>query len=232
VSVDNDAITGTPGMSPFSLEQYQGTKDAFYDRVESLINPRPLEAKDALAILVDALHEQVKGRVLSVQNGEDFKAQSRSAIDMPTGHSVFETTGPWEDFSTPSRDMRLLIAIDTVLSFGDAVKRAPDRFGLGADAVEPTIAELEKWLAAELQRRRFEYVKSNGEKRDLALEDLVKRQKELEVAYNPNDCVEIRWGAPEGSDERATCSRHAPDNQQRLMQQYRVWFAERKRPPR
>jgi hypothetical protein len=25
------------------------------------------------------------------------------------------------------------------------------------------------------------------------------------MAYNPNDCVELRWGAPAKSDEAATC---------------------------
>ena len=29
--------------------------------------------------------------------------------DMPDGASIFETTGAWEDFATPSRDLRLLI---------------------------------------------------------------------------------------------------------------------------
>jgi hypothetical protein len=54
--------------------------------------------------------------------------------------------------------------------------------------------------------------------------------KAMEVAYNPNDCVEIRWGAPEGSEEHATCKRRAPAEQRSRMLKYRVWFAERERP--
>ena len=29
------------------------------------------------------------------------------------------------------------------------------------------------------------------------------------MAYNPNDCVELRWGAPEKSHEASTCKRRA-----------------------
>jgi hypothetical protein len=47
-----------------------------------------------------------------------------------------------------------------------------------------------------------------------------------------NDCVEARWGAPERSDEAATCKRHASSTQRAKMSEYRAWFHERRRPPR
>ncbi|HEV3192209.1 MAG TPA: hypothetical protein VGY54_16970, partial [Polyangiaceae bacterium] len=62
--------------------------------------------------------------------------------------------------------------------------------------------------------------------------DVVDRQTALEMAYNPNECVEARWGAPSGSDEASTCRAHAPDAQLAKMQGYRAWFHERRRPPR
>jgi hypothetical protein len=43
---------------------------------------------------------------------------------MPDGAAIFETSGAWEDFSTPSRDLRLLIAIDVVQDFPDRVAAA------------------------------------------------------------------------------------------------------------
>jgi hypothetical protein len=53
------------------------------------------------------------------------------------------------------------------------------------------------------------------------------------MAYNLNDCVELRWGAAEGSEEASTCKRHAPAAQRAKMAgEYRAWFAERRRPPR
>jgi hypothetical protein len=231
-ALDNDEIAAS-GMTPFSLEQYQGNKDGFYDRVEGLINPRPLDPEQALGVLIEALHEQAKGRVVSVQNGEDYKQKRSRTIDMPRGHAIFETSGAWEDYATPSRDMRLLIAIDTVLGFRDTVKRQPARFGLGAGpSLDAALGKLDGVLARELGRRTLSYVKSDDSKQELTLAAIVDRKKDFELAYNPNDCVEVRWAAPEGSDERATCKRRAPKNQLERMAQYRRWFAERKRPPR
>jgi hypothetical protein len=61
---------------------------------------------------------------------------------------------------------------------------------------------------------------------------LCARSRSIEIAYNPNDCPEIRWGAPEGSDELAPCARRAPDDQRQKMESYRGWFRERRRPAR
>ena len=58
------------------------------------------------------------------------------------------------------------------------------------------------------------------------------RAGDLEMAYNVNDCVELRWGAVAGSQEAATCKRHAPQAQRGKMSEYRPWFHERRRPPR
>jgi hypothetical protein len=43
---------------------------------------------------------------------------------MPDGAAIFETSGAWEDFSTPSRDLHLVIAIDVVQDFPDRVAAA------------------------------------------------------------------------------------------------------------
>jgi hypothetical protein len=52
------------------------------------------------------------------------------------------------------------------------------------------------------------------------------------MAYNPNDCVEIRWGAKAGTEEYASCKRHAPQAQVEQMAVMRGWFHDAKRPPR
>ena len=231
--VRNAAIASLPGMTPHSMQQYQGTTDDFYDRVEALINPRPLDPQQLLDVLIEAFYEQVKRRVISVQNGEDYQSEHPGTIDMPRGHGIFETTGPWEDYSTPSRDMRLLIAMDTVLGFPAAVKRQPERFGLPAgDELPKAVAALEQHLDGALSKRRFQYRRSDGSIHQLSVKDVVARARDFEMAYNPNDCVEIRWAAQEGSDERATCRKRAPRHQLRRMTSYRKWFAERRRPAR
>ena len=109
----------------FSLQQYQGTQDDFYDRMDRLINPAPLDPHVRLTSLLDALEEAARRRVLAVDNGEQYVRENPGRpMAMPQGHDIFETQGPWEDFATPSRDMRLLIAIDSVLGAAGAGREA------------------------------------------------------------------------------------------------------------
>jgi len=92
-------------------------------------------------------------------------------------------------------------------------------------------AELERVLATELSTRKFSYTRTDGSAWTLALKDVLDRATDFELAYNPNDCVELRWGAP-GGEEASTCKRHASSTQRAKMQEYRTWFHERRRPPR
>ena len=50
------------------------------------------------------------------------------------------------------------------------------------------------------------------------------------MGYNPNDSIEIRWGAPEGSAELKTARRRAPASQIAKMNALRPWFRKRLRP--
>jgi hypothetical protein len=92
--------------------------------------------------------------------------------------------------------------------------------------------ELESKLASELAARKFAYTRSDGSAWTLALKDVVDRTAGLEMAYNVNDCVELRWGAADNSDEASTCKRRAPSAQRGKMTEYRSWFSERRRPAR
>lgn len=226
----NDEL-GSVGARAWSRRQYDGTADDFYSAVEGMINPRPLDPAGMQRSLVDALAESVERRLNSVDNGESFmKEHGYATIDMPRGRSLFLTSGPWEDYSTPSRDMRLLISIDAVTGFPDQVAAHPARFGVDPEKAEATAAEVRSVLATELADRSFVYTRSNGTPFTLTLADLIARADALEVAYNPNDCAEVRWGAKEGTEEYAPCERRAPDAQSQRMLQYRDWFRERKRP--
>jgi hypothetical protein len=93
-------------------------------------------------------------------------------------------------------------------------------------------AELESVLASELAARKFSYTRSDGSAWTLTLKDVLDRTPALEMAYNLNDCVELRWGAPDKSDEASTCKRRASSAQRAKMSEYRTWFHERRRPPR
>ena len=119
------------GALAWSDQQYRGSRLDFYDRMNSLSSPRPVEVSAQLNALIEALHESARRRVLSVDNGENWiKTHRKRRMKMPSGYAIFQTAGPWEDFATPSRDMRLLIALDTVLDLPKAFTRNPQRFGV------------------------------------------------------------------------------------------------------
>lgn len=237
MQVSDETIAKLGDYGDVSLEQRELAALDFYDRMERLITPGVRSPFAAQEELVDALAEAVRVRVTSIRNGLEWQAKNPKAIaEMPWGHEVFETSGAWEDYSTPARDLRLLIAIDVVLGFADKVRRNPDAFGLADD---PALLEQTLVYLAEQQRalladpaRAIEYRRSDGTTWKLGLDEIVARAPAFEVAYNPNDCPEVRWGAPEGTDEHATCTRRAPEDQQAKMRAYRVWFAERRRPAR
>ncbi len=227
----NADLRDAGGIRAWSDAQYKGTADDFYAALEGMINPRALDPVRMQTSLVDALEESIQRRLSSVQNGEDFmKAQQYAPIEMPHGAALFLTTGPWEDYSTPSRDMRLLISIDAVVSFPDTVATHPERFGIRQVDRDEAVGQVRDALQTELEKRSFEYTRSDGSAWKLSLGDVVARMKAMEMAYNPNDCAELRWGAPEGSEEYATCKRRASNEQQTRMEKYRKWFAERERP--
>ena len=115
------------------------------------MSPSPLDPVRAMKEAITSLEEQVKARVTSVENGRKFQNSGKGEATMPDGAAIFETTGAWEDFSTPSRDLRLLIAIDVVRGFPDRVARRPERYAMPqGKSVADVKAELQNVLASEL----------------------------------------------------------------------------------
>jgi hypothetical protein len=224
----NAEIAKNPQYGDFSLEQSKLDGEAFYDRMDEVMSPQPLDPLRAMTDAITSLEEQVKTRVVAVENGRKYQNSGKGEAEMPNGAAIFETTGAWEDFSTPARDFRLLIAVDVVRGFPDRVARRPERYAIppGKNIAEVK-AELQSALASELAARKFSYTRSDGSAWTLTLRDVVGREPSLEMAYNPNDCVELRWAAPEGSEEASTCKRHAPEAQRAKMIGYRNWFRER-----
>jgi hypothetical protein len=229
----NQEIANNPQYGDFSLDQSRLGTEEFYDRMDDVMSPAPLDPLRAMNEAITSLEEQVKARVTSVENGRKYQNSGRGDASMPNGAAIFETTGAWEDFATPSRDLRLLIAIDVVRHFPERVARRPERYAMPRDkSLAAVKAELESVLAAELAARKFAYPRSDGSAWTLAVKDVIDRAVDLEMAYNVNDCVELRWGAPGNSEEASTCKRHAPPAQRAKMAEYRKWFHERRRPPR
>jgi hypothetical protein len=207
-----------------------------------IITPQGEDPGLALTAAVVALWEAAKVRVVSVDNGlRHRKEHPEATVVMPTGAAIFETTGPWEDFATPARDLRLLVALDVVSGFPKAVAADPGQFGLGsASAAE--IAAVEQELEAlrdhllTSERFTITYTRSDGTPWSLRLADLLARRDAFEAAYDPNDCAEIRWGVSRDglstSDEGRTCDGQTTPENLAKLQAYRVWFHERRRPAR
>lgn len=231
--LDNGALDGRSGLPPFSLEQARLEPDDFYARMERLINPRGLEPRTAYGATLDALMEQLETRVTSVDNGEAYmRAHPGTVVSMPSGAAIFETTGPWEDYATPSRDMRLLIAMKVLEELPRRILRFPELYVLSGESPASAADRIERLHAQRLSESSITYRRSDGSRWRLTLGDIYDRRQALEVAYDPNDCIETRWGAPAGSQEMSTCRRQAPREQRQRMEQYRPWFRETTRPPR
>ena len=189
-------------------------KDVFYHTIERLINPKPLDPETELTGLINALHEQLIVRVTSVANGEEyFKSHPGTVIPMPSNAAgIFLAGGQWENFSTPNRDLRLLIAMDEVLNY-------------------PKMNDLQPVFERKSNELSISYTRSDGSLQKLTVAEILKRRDALEMAYNPNDGPEIRWGAPENSEEKAMCTRRAPASQVEKMRAVRTWFSRRLHPP-
>jgi hypothetical protein len=228
----NAEIAGNPQYADFSLDQSRMSAEDFYDRMDDVMSPESLDPVKAMTDAIASLNEQVKTRVTSVENGRKYQEKQPGEVTMPNGPAIFGTTGAWEDYSTPARDFRLLIAIDVVRGFPDRVARRAARYAMpNGRSIDDVKSELQGVLASELVSRKISYTRSDGSQWTLSLKEVIDRATLFEMAYNPNDCAEVRWGAPENSDEASTCRRHAPQVQRaKMSSEYRTWFHERRWP--
>ena len=128
--------------------------------------------------------------------------------------------------------MRLLIAMKVLEGLSQRIRRYPDLFVLGGKSPSAAASRIERLHDQRSRERSITYTRSDGSEWRLSLQEIYDRRPQLQIAYNPNDCVERRWGASPGTSEYATCSRQAPREQRSQMEEYRPWFRETRRPPR
>jgi hypothetical protein len=122
--------------------------------------------------------------------------------------------------------------MDAVLDFPDLVVRSPQDYNISSLVSPERIKKkLESILDQKGSELSISYNRTNGSLYKLTVGEILKRRDAFEMAYNPNDGIEIRWGAPENSDERSTCHRHASSKQFETMRSVRVWFHKRLHPP-
>jgi hypothetical protein len=216
--LDNSEIAVARGYGGFSLAQAKLGAAEFYGTMARLISPTPPPPERELDDLIDALVAQLARRVDEVEVSREIVESRKTPIDMPEGREIFRTTGPWEAASTPCRDLRLLVGMDVLVAF-------PKEAAL--DGPAGLREALERRLSERAAQKSIEYPRSDGTRQRLTLAEILARRAAFEMAYNPNDCPELRWGAPEGSPEHASCRRRAPPAQRRAMERMRHWFVKR-----
>jgi len=90
----NAEIAKNPQYADFSLDQSQLGVEDFYDRMDDVMSPSPLDPTRAMKEAITSLEEQVKVRVTSVENGRKFQNSKRGEATMPDGPAIFETSSP------------------------------------------------------------------------------------------------------------------------------------------
>ena len=122
--------------------------------------------------------------------------------------------------------------MDAVLDFPDLVARLPEDFKIsGTTTTEQVKKKLQSILDQKVSDLSISYTRTDGSLQKLTVGEILKRRDAFEMAYNPNDGIEIRWGAPENSNERTTCHRYSPPIQSERMRSVRTWFSKRLHPP-
>ena len=190
--------------------------------MDDVMSPEPLDPLSAMKEVITSLEEQVKTRVTSVENGRKFQTSGHGEADMPDGPSIFEAGGAWEDFSTPSRDLRLLIAIDVVRGFPDRVARRPERYAMPKDkSVAEVKAELQDVLASELAARKFSYTAQRRLPMDACAQGCGRTLRRARDGIQPERLRRAALGRARGKREASACKRHAPGTQRAKMREYR-----------
>jgi len=85
----NGEIEKNPGYGDFSLDESQMSAEDFYDRMDDVMSPEPLDPVKAMTDAIASLNEQVKTRVTSIENGRKYQEKAPGDMSMPDGPSIF-----------------------------------------------------------------------------------------------------------------------------------------------
>jgi hypothetical protein len=117
---------------------------------------------------------------------------------MPSSaNGIFLAGGQWEDFSTPNRDLRLLIAMDAVLEFPDRVASSPEDYDISSlSSPEKEKKKLQELLDKKVSELSITYTRTDGSEQKLTIKEILERRDAFEMGYNPNDGVSKFAGEP------------------------------------
>jgi hypothetical protein len=175
----------------FGTEQY-AFKDFHGDVSSRLATVRidPIAAFDAY--VRDDLLRDLLNREEAVQIG--WKIAQERAISIPS--NIYNATGDWEAYSTPSRDLRLRLAF---LHLPKEIQRHLDLFTTHPDRLKTRYRTREQLGRALLKRKEtlfkklsVHYGHSSGEQVRVTLSDIESRL--FQLSFDPNHAPELRWG--------------------------------------
>ena len=137
-------------------------------------------------------------------------------------YNIYGTDGPWEIYSTPSRDARLRTNFkelrDEIARFLDLAARDSDELRYAGKDLRRDLREVYR---SETEHCAITYTRSNGAQTRLTFRDVVERL--FKLSFDPYQCPERRWGAA-SVQELSSCPDTAVkrtwyDAQQRLRNQ-------------
>jgi hypothetical protein len=172
-----------------------GRPTNFYDWVRAALSApgAPRDPERDYREMVQGLCRDVVDRVEAVELARTAGLHLRPHPNyLPW--NIYGTTGDWETWSTPSRDAALKVV---VRDLRDTAAAQPEG--------SPLRAAFARIWAEESAKPgcRFQYTSSAGTPVELTVDDVLDRL--FTMSFDPYHCPEIRWGAPEGSPERAAC---------------------------
>ena len=132
--------------------------------------------------MLDALVEQLQTRVGSVDNGERYMSvpirRHRSLCRRARASSRPSVFG--RTYSTPSRDMRLVIAMNVLTALPERIVRHPDLYVLSGRPAEEARTEVETLHARRARERTITYSRSDGSPWMLTVADILARKAAFE----------------------------------------------------
>src|SRR5262249_61082113 len=88
----NAQIAKNPDYADFSLDQSRLAVDDFYDRMDEVMSPQPLDPVSAMKETINALEEQVNTRVNAIELARKYK-DGHGEESLLDGHEVVATCG-------------------------------------------------------------------------------------------------------------------------------------------
>lgn len=166
---------------------------------------------------MNSLCQMFQDRVNAVQTAVDSKIYLKDHPEF-LPQNIYGSSGEWESFSTPGRDLRLKKkALDIPLAAKSWVQRFNDKDPLLKYAGSDLKQDIIKTYLDVVTSCQVRYKNSVGKTIKVGLEVLLGRMTQL--SYDPYACPERRWGAT-GEGELSSCADDQEKTEWHLLQQF------------